>query len=106
VSRYFDKVQKEFALTRTGSRKSPKTDAILISLAETIGSTLGSLAAKAEAAQKAATKALKKSKATAERLDRGGKKLVRKGKRATRSAQRGSRSASGKRARRRARTIK
>jgi hypothetical protein len=35
------------------TRKSPKNQALLISVAETIGSTLGAIAAKADAAQRA-----------------------------------------------------
>ena len=52
-----------------------KDEALLISMAESIGSTLGSIAAKADAAQKA----LNPSR-IAKTVQREGKKLVRKGK--------------------------
>jgi hypothetical protein len=98
VSRYFDKLQKELGLKHTGSQKSSKTNPILISLAETIGSTLGSIAAKADAAQKAATKALKKTnKVAAKRPNRGRKKLARQSKRVASSARAGIRGAAVKR---------
>jgi hypothetical protein len=48
--------QKGVILKTTRSRKRPKDETILVSLAESIGSTLGSIAAKADATQKAFTK--------------------------------------------------
>jgi hypothetical protein len=61
-------------LNATRSRKPTKDKAILVSLAESIGSTLGSIAAKADATQKALTKrrmtahVARKSKAVARRV--------------------------------------
>ncbi len=52
-----------------------KDEALLISMAESIGSTLGSIAAKADAAQKALSPSH-----IAETVQREGKKLVRKSK--------------------------
>jgi hypothetical protein len=52
-----------------------KDEAVLISMAESIGSTLGSIAAKADAAQKALSPSH-----IAETVQREGKKLVRKSK--------------------------
>jgi hypothetical protein len=52
-----------------------KTEELLVSLAESVGSTLGTIAAKAGAAQKA----LSRSDITG-RLERGGKKIVRRSK--------------------------
>jgi hypothetical protein len=57
------------------SQKPSKTEALLVSLAESVGSTLGTLAAKAGSAQKA----LSRSDVTG-RLERGGKKIVRRSK--------------------------
>jgi hypothetical protein len=57
------------------ARRHTKDEALLISMAESIGSTLGSIAAKADAAQKALS-----SSHIAETLQREGKKLVRKSK--------------------------
>ena len=56
---------------RTG--RHSKDEALLISMAESIGSTLGSIAAKADAAQKALS-----ASHIAETVQREGKKLVRK----------------------------
>jgi hypothetical protein len=67
-------------LKTTRSRKSSKDQALLISLAESIGSTLGSIAAKAGAAQKALTKRKLTTK-----LEQEGKNLVRKGKKIARN---------------------
>ena len=58
------------------SRKSPKDQALLISVAESIGSTLGALAAKADAAQKAITGSAVPATVKSEVV-----KLIRKGKR-------------------------
>ena len=58
---------------RTG--RHTKDEALLISMAESIGSTLGSIAAKADAAQKALSPSH-----IAETVQREGKKLVRKSK--------------------------
>lgn len=59
------------------SHHSSKNQALLVSVAESIGSTLGAIAAKADAAQKAF------SKQTVTRdVKREGRKLIRKGKRA------------------------
>ncbi len=58
------------------SHKHNKTEELLVSLAESVGSTLGTIAAKAGAAQKA----LSKSDLTG-RLEREGKKIVRRSKR-------------------------
>jgi|SRR6516164_349874 hypothetical protein len=58
---------------RTG--RHTKDEALLISMAESIGSTLGSIAAKADAAQKALS-----ASHIAETVQREGKRLVRKGK--------------------------
>ena len=55
--------------------KHTKDEALLISMAESIGSTLGSIAAKADAAQKALSPSH-----IAETVQREGKKLVRKSK--------------------------
>jgi hypothetical protein len=52
-----------------------KDEALLISMAESIGSTLGSIAAKADAAQKALS-----ASHIAETVQREGKRLVRKSK--------------------------
>src|SRR4029077_4963758 len=57
------------------SHKHSKTEDLLVSLAESVGSTLGAIAAKAGAAQKA----LSRSDITG-RLERGGKKIVRRSK--------------------------
>jgi hypothetical protein len=54
-----------------------KDQALLVSVAESIGSTLGAIAAKADAAQKA----FSSHKVTGE-VKRAGRKLVRRGKRA------------------------
>ena len=61
--------------------KRTKDEALLISVAESIGSTLGAFAAKANAAQKALTRSR-----AAHNVKREGKKLMRKGKRAARKA--------------------
>lgn len=58
---------------RTG--RHTKDEALLISMAKSIGSTLGSIAAKADAAQKALSPSH-----IAETVQREGKKLVRKSK--------------------------
>ncbi len=58
---------------RTG--RHTKDEALLISMAESIGSTLGSIAAKADAAQKALSPSH-----IAETVQREGRKLVRKSK--------------------------
>ena len=58
---------------RTG--RHTKDEALLISMAESIGSTLGSIAAKADAAQKALSPSH-----IAETIQREGKNLVRKSK--------------------------
>jgi hypothetical protein len=58
---------------RTG--RHTKDEALLISMAESIGSTLGSIAAKADAAQKALSPSH-----IAETVQREGKRLVRKSK--------------------------
>jgi hypothetical protein len=63
-------------LKTTRSHKSSKDQALLTSLAESIGSTLGSIAAKVDAAQKALTK-----RNVLDRIEREGKRLVRKSKR-------------------------
>lgn len=60
---------------RTARRS--KDGALLISVAESIGSTLGAIAAKADAAQKAITRARARVTHT---VEREGKKLVRKSK--------------------------
>jgi hypothetical protein len=57
------------------ARRHTKDEALLISMAESIGSTLGSIAAKADAAQKALSPSH-----IAETVQREGKKLVRKSK--------------------------
>jgi len=62
---------------RTG--RHTKDEALLISMAESIGSTLGSIAAKADAAQKALSPSH-----IAETVQREGKRLVRKSKTAAR----------------------
>jgi hypothetical protein len=59
--------------------KRTKDEAILISVAESIGSTLGTIAAKADAAQKALTRS-----SAAHTVDREGKMLMRKSKRVAR----------------------
>lgn len=59
----------------THARKSLKDQALLVSLAESIGSTLGSIAAKADAAHKSLTK----RKVTA-KIEQSSRRLVRKGK--------------------------
>ncbi len=59
----------------SSTRKSPKDQTLLISVAESIGSTLGAIAAKADAAQKAIT-----GSDVAGSVKRESKKLVRKGK--------------------------
>jgi hypothetical protein len=64
---------------RTG--RHTKDEALLISMAESIGSTLGSIAAKADAAQKALTPSH-----IAETVQREGRKLVRKSKTVARRA--------------------
>jgi hypothetical protein len=63
-------------LKTTRSHKSSKDQALLTSLAESIGSTLGSIAAKVDAAQKALTK-----RNVVARIEQEDKKLVRKSKR-------------------------
>jgi hypothetical protein len=65
------------------THKSPKDQALLISVAESIGSTLGAIAAKADAAQKAIT-----GSDVASSVRRESKKLVRKGKLAAAHAKR------------------
>jgi hypothetical protein len=62
---------------RTG--RHTKDEALLISMAESIGSTLGSIAAKADAAQKALSPSH-----IVETVQREGKRLVRKSKTAAR----------------------
>jgi hypothetical protein len=62
---------------RTG--RHTKDEALLISMAESIGSTLGSIAAKADAAQKALSPSH-----FAENVQREGQRLVRKSKTAAR----------------------
>jgi hypothetical protein len=57
------------------TRKRDKDEALLISVAESIGSTLGALAAKANAAQKVLTRSR-----VAHAVEREGKKLIRKSK--------------------------
>jgi hypothetical protein len=57
------------------ARRHTKDEALLISMAESIGSALGSIAAKADAAQKALSPGH-----IAETVQREGKKLVRKSK--------------------------
>jgi hypothetical protein len=59
------------------THKSSKDQALLISVAESIGSTLGAIAAKADAAQKAIT-----GSSIVSDVKRETKKLVRKSKRA------------------------
>jgi hypothetical protein len=59
------------------THKSSKDQALLISVAESIGSTLGAIAAKADAAHKAIT-----GSDVASRVKRETNKLVRKGNRA------------------------
>lgn len=59
----------------TRSHKHSKTEELLVSLAESVGSTLGTIAAKAGAAQKA----LSRSDITGH-LEREGKKIVRRSK--------------------------
>jgi hypothetical protein len=59
------------------THKSPKDQALLISVAESIGSTLGAIAAKADAAQKALT-----GSDVVGAVKRETNKLVRKGHRA------------------------
>jgi hypothetical protein len=68
--------QRSHALKTTRSHKSSKDQALLTSLAESIGSTLGSIAAKVDAAQKALAK-----RNVAARIAQEGKRLVRKKKR-------------------------
>ena len=57
------------------SHEHSKTEDLLVSLAETVGSTLGTIAAKVDTAQKA----FSKSDITG-KLERGGRKLVRQSK--------------------------
>jgi hypothetical protein len=66
---------------RTSKRN--KDSALLISVAESIGSTLGTLAAKANAAQKAITRSR-----AAHSVKREAKKLMRKSKSVTRKTRR------------------
>jgi hypothetical protein len=75
VSRYFDNYWKEFKPMSSRARKSTKTESLLMSLAESIGSTLGTLAAKADAAQKVLV-----NSEVGTTLGRKGKRLVRKTK--------------------------
>lgn len=63
------------------THKSSKDQALLISVAESIGSTLGAIAAKADAAQKAIT-----GSNIVSDVKRETKKLVRKSKRAAATA--------------------
>jgi hypothetical protein len=63
-------------LKTTRSHKSSKDQALLTSLAESIGSTLGSIAAKVDAAQKAL-----RNRNVVDRINQEGKRLVRKSKR-------------------------
>ena len=63
------------------TRRRTKDEALLISMAESIGSTLGSIAAKADAAQKALNPSH-----IAETVQREGRKLVRKSKTVARRA--------------------
>jgi hypothetical protein len=65
------------AVKTSRTRKSPKNQALLISVAESIGSTLGAIAAKADAAQRAITG----SDVVAD-VKRKTTKIVRKGNRA------------------------
>jgi hypothetical protein len=76
--------------------KSPKDQALLVTVAESIGSTLGAIAAKADAAQKAIT-----GGDIARGVNRETRKLVRKGNRAVARAKRSvKRSRPGRAARR------
>jgi hypothetical protein len=59
------------------SRNAQKTDPLLITLAESIGSTLGTLAAKADVAQKMLTEGSSKLKREGQRLVRRGKTIAR-----------------------------
>jgi hypothetical protein len=92
-------------LKTTRSRKHPKDETILVTLAESIGSTLGSIAAKADATQKALTKrglassVTRKSRAASS----GAKKIVRGLKQKTKLSRASRRRASATRASRRPR---
>jgi|SRR5882724_11280255 len=66
----------------TSRRHKSKDQALLISVAESIGSTLGAIAAKADAAADAAKEVFSGSE-VASTVKRESKKLVRKGKRAS-----------------------
>jgi len=59
------------------THKSPKDQALLINVAESIGSTLGAIAAKADAAQRAITGGDVRA-----RVKSGAEKLIRRGTRA------------------------
>ena len=89
----------------TRSRKHPKDETILVSLAESIGSALGSIAAKADATQKALTKrpvtssVARKSRAVAS----SAKSMVRGPKRKTKLHRAGRRASTGRASRRHSR---
>jgi hypothetical protein len=71
----FETFRKEFPVKTAASHEHSKTEDLLVSLAETVGSTLGTIAAKVDTAQKA----FGKSDITG-KLERGGRKLVRQSK--------------------------
>jgi hypothetical protein len=92
MSRYFDKFRKEHKMT-TRSGVSRKTDALLMNLAESIGSGLGALASKADAAKRALVE-----RDIISRLEQEGKKFVRQTKKIAGFAK-GTKSRSGVRSR-------
>jgi hypothetical protein len=70
------------------THKSPKDQALLISVAESIGSTLGTIAAKADAAQRAisGTDVIGTVKSEAEKVLRKSKRAVGRAKRSVKRA--------------------
>jgi hypothetical protein len=77
--------QRSPAIMKTPRTHKPKDQAILISVAESIGSTLGALAAKADAAAGAAKQALSGHNNLTRSVKREGK-VVRKARQASRNA--------------------
>jgi hypothetical protein len=73
---------------KTSRTHKSKDQAILISVAESIGSALGAIAAKADAAAGAAKEVLSGHNVTGS-AKREGKKVIRKARRAARSAKNG-----------------
>jgi hypothetical protein len=69
--------QKRSPAVKIARSHKSKDQALLVSVAESIGSTLGAIAAKADAAQKAFS-----SHKMTDEVKREGRKLVRRGKRA------------------------